>query len=192
MSAIDQNPPASASAAVAHARPQLALPKPSANLHERVLAAIRDSWGAEPRVDEDGDLLVRFREVPVYLRISDDPAEVHIFSPALVDLGSPAGICQKLNDLNRKFKFSKAIWDGNKVIVCQSVEANPFVAPALLSALRSVSVTAAFCAEDLQACYGGTVIFGRALPPRDARLCGYLCQGKSPCRWVFCPPVLST
>jgi len=158
------------------ARPELVLPAPAsaANLRDQVLDAIRHSGGPEPRIDEDGDVVLRFRDVPVYLRINDDAAEVHIFSPALVGLGSPSGIYRTLNEINRKFKFSKAILDGDQVIVRQSVQVDPFAEPALISALYSVSITADFCAKDLQARYGGTVIFGRSLPPKDASRWGYL------------------
>jgi hypothetical protein len=138
--------------------------------------ALKEFLGAEQvNHDEDGDVPIRFGSAMVFVRLSDEPPLVSVFSPMLWEIPAGTELFEAINEVNGNIRFARAIWDGKSVSLRCEVPARPFAPEQTVNAVAAVGSLADEIGEQLQGRFGGRTYFGAALPPKeDTNPAGYL------------------
>jgi hypothetical protein len=148
---------------------------PPEDLMEQVKKVMKGVLGLETIVtDNDGDIPVQCELVITYLHVVKELPMVVVFAPVIWDIGTPPDIYETLNEINSHIRFGRATWDGKGVVIAAEVVGAPLEEEQLQTAFSAVATLADDYAKQLQERYGGRVALGRALPPKQVPLGGYL------------------
>ena len=146
--------------------PESLLPKPSSpkELVDQVARAVAGLIGDEHIVyDNDGDIPIRFGTAQVYVRARQDQPIVEVFSILLGNVSQTSTLMDAVNDLNRRFPFTTAVWQENVLILRRAVPGSPFVSSHLMEAIAAVGHISDEIDEPLQARFGGVTAHGGPL-----------------------------
>ncbi len=110
-------------------------------LMEKVLEVFRQVTGiADLEFDKDGDVLVFYRERPVYATPIEN--KVRLCSPLVTDEFETPTLLRKMNALNLELHGPRCVFHGGTVFASFDILADPFVAEYLEVGIREFSVTA--------------------------------------------------
>lgn len=123
-------------------------------LMEEVLEVFRSVTGiADLEFDKDGDILVFFREHPVYATPLEN--KVRLFSPLVTDELETPSLFRKLNELNLGLHGPRCVFHGGTVFVSFDILADPFVTEHLELGIKEFSETAERLARLLREEFSG-------------------------------------
>ncbi len=164
---VDLEEPASNTSPV---DPESLLPKPAnaEELAEQVALVVSELIDGDDIVyDSDGDIPIRFGTAQVYVRASKDQPVVDVFSILLGGVRPTPAVMEAVNDLNRQYRFTTALFHEDALLLRRSVPGSPFVASHLLEAIAIVGHLSDEIDEPLQAKLGGVTAHGPAAEPAD-------------------------
>ena len=107
-------------------------------LMEKVLEVFRQVTGiADLEFDKDGDVLVFYREHPVYATPLE--SKIRLFSPLVTDEIETPALLRKLNELNLRLHGPRCVFHGGTVFVSFDILADPFIPEHLELAIKELS-----------------------------------------------------
>ncbi|NHB85905.1 YbjN domain-containing protein [Tessaracoccus sp. HDW20] len=130
-----------------------------AELDRLVDEVLRARFGHPALRNEQGDVAIRVGSTMVFLRSTDDAAELILFSPLVHDVSGRSRACEVLNDLNVEARFGRFSLHRDRVFVQLSVPAQPFVPAHLYQALHILSQIADGIDDELADRLGGRTTF---------------------------------
>jgi len=130
-----------------------------AELDRLVDEVLRRRFGHPSLRNDQGDVAIRVGSTMVFLRSTDDAAELILFSPLVHDVAGRSRACEVLNDLNVEARFGRFSLHRDRVFVQLSVAAQPFVPAHLHQALHILSQIADGIDDELAARLGGRTTF---------------------------------
>jgi hypothetical protein len=145
-----------------------AKPADAEELAEQVALVVSEVIAGDEIVyDSDGDIPIRFGTAQVYVRASKDQPVVDVFSILLGGVQPTPALLDAVNDLNRQYPYTTALYEENVLLLRRSVPGSPFVASHLLEAIAVVGRLSDEIDEPLQAKLGGVTAHGPAAEPAE-------------------------
>ena len=135
------------------------VPRDRAELEETIAHELRDLLGHEPVRDADGDFAIRVGSTMVFVRATEDAAEVLVFAAIVHDVEGRSRAMEVLSDLNTEARYARFLMIRDRVFVSCSVFAHPFVPAHLHQALHIVSVIGDRIDDDLATKLRGRTTF---------------------------------
>lgn len=115
------------------------MPRDRAHLDQMVELELQHMFGHAPIRDSEGDIAIRVGSSVVFVRASEDAAEVLVFSPLVHDVEGRSRAVEVLNDLNVESRYGRFSLYKDRVFVSISLFARPFVPSHLHEGVRVMS-----------------------------------------------------
>lgn len=148
---------------------EVGFPTTRAELAEMVKTTVAEHLGtAELKTDDDGDIPIRARKVPLWVRVLDDGATVRIFSHVVVSVLSARQARIEADILNRRHRQLKFTVQDRRVIAAIDLPMVPFAAQHLRDMVDYADATLNDVAEDLALRTSGRLFFN-SRPARPDR-----------------------
>lgn len=128
-----------------------------APLRAHVLRSLRRDLCTGPLVpDDDGDLRVVWRTLPVYVRLVEGgPPLVRVWTPAAYDLPSTAKVLREVNDVNAALSGARCFLRGRTLYVAGELEVASVEPGELGRLVERVGTTGVRVGSMLAAVHGG-------------------------------------
>jgi len=142
---------------------------PDAPLEDRVRAVVAElmkTTPAELPVDDEGEISIRSGSAMVFVKVSDDPPMVEVYSPVLTKVHATERLYERLSTLTRSMPVGRLYLTDDTVWASIAVFGRDFQPSHLSLAIRVMTGLADQLDDKLQGDFGGHVFFGDALPER--------------------------
>jgi hypothetical protein len=162
LGAARQEPPREAAAAPATVAPD-------APLDDQVRWVVAQLMKTDPEqlpVDDQGEISIRSGSAMVFVKTSDDPAMVDVYSPVLTKVRATERLYERLSALTRSMPIGRLYVAEDTVWASVAVFGRDFQPSHLSLAIRVMTGLADKLDDRLQGDFGGHVFFGDALPER--------------------------
>jgi hypothetical protein len=117
-------------------------------------------------VDDQGEISIRSGSAMVFVKTSDDPAMVDVYSPVLTKVRATERLYERLSALTRSMPIGRLYVAEDTVWASVAVFGRDFQPSHLSLAIRVMTGLADKLDDRLQGDFGGHVFFGDALPER--------------------------
>lgn len=152
--------PGDARQTVAAAKCEVGFPTTGEELRAMVRATVADHLGtSEVTTDADGDIPIRARKIPLWVRVLDDGATVRIFSHVVVSVLSTRQARIEADILNRRHRQLKFMVQDRRVVAAIDLPMAPFVARHLRDMLDYADTALNDVADDLVLRTSGRLFF---------------------------------
>jgi hypothetical protein len=142
---------------------------PDAPLDERVRGVVAQLMKIDPEqlpVDDQGEISIRSGSAMVFVKTSNDPAMVDVYSPVLTKVRATERLYERLSALTRSMPIGRLYVAEDTVWASVAVFGRDFQPSHLSLAIRVMTGLADKLDDRLQGDFGGHVFFGDALPER--------------------------
>jgi hypothetical protein len=135
------------------------------DVERKVLQTLRLETGLHAlEFDRDGDVAVRFGNVPIWISVRGVPRHVRIRSTLVAHVEESKALLFRLNELNAGLTRLHLYFRDERIGAVTDVAAEPFEPAHLVRALREFGELGESFAHLLQAEFGGQSAFGDAMP----------------------------
>jgi hypothetical protein len=135
--------------------PGVTEPTDSAHLRELVTQTMTAHLGAEPIVDDDGDITIDAGTTRVFIRVLETTPAISVFGRLVHAVTHPYEAPAVVAKLNADYSFVKFIFGRDSVVACVHLPANPFVAAQLRRMVATFSELADALDDELVRRLGG-------------------------------------
>jgi len=138
----------------------LVQPSSHGHLRELVDESLALLLGARPAHDADDDIPIPSGSAIVFVRVAQDAPVVELFAPLLKDVHGTPLTLERLNNLNKTYRFVTFTWRAGQVLAASSIWCAPFVSDLLHQAVTALMEVADEVDDRLVAELGGRHYFG--------------------------------
>lgn len=118
------------------------MPEDAGHLDSLVESVLAEVFEHAPMRDKDRDFAMRFGSAMVFVRVSEDAAEVLVYAVLVHEIEGRSRATEVVNDLNSDTRFVRFFLIRDKLFASISVAAQPFVGIHLRKALATMSLLA--------------------------------------------------
>jgi len=104
--------------------------------------------------DEDGDIVIGWGSVRLFVRVLDDAPIVRVLAFALADIEPSPALLDSINEINLHYPFLKAVCVDDTVVLSVDVPGTPFVGWHLVEAIARLGTAADEVDDELEHQFG--------------------------------------
>ncbi|MDG3015263.1 T3SS (YopN, CesT) and YbjN peptide-binding chaperone 1 [Speluncibacter jeojiensis] len=126
-------------------------------LRSYCLRALTELFGAEPDLDEDGDIVVPVHGFALYVTVAEDGPQLHVWSSLLDGVTDRARAAGPLLDLSEEWPRLRFTLDREHLLVSTLLDADPFAPQHLLNLVEEIHELTHDLDDDFAARFGAAL-----------------------------------